>query len=109
LSRLPNAAAVEVDDVKVRDYLLNPANIQNRGKAGQFRRCGFTRDAWQALSEALRAHGAANLVVQTLSSPHGVKFVVQCHLATPDGRNPCLTSVWIIDAGAERPRLVTAY
>jgi hypothetical protein len=109
VSRLPNAANAGVDDAKARDYLLNPGNVQNRGKAGQFAQYGFTRHGWQELAQALRAHALMNQVVQTVSSAHGMKYVVQCNLPTPDGRNPCLRSVWIIDIGEQRPRLVTAY
>ena len=109
MTSLPNAAEAIVDAVKVRDYLLNPGNLQNRGKAGQFGKYGFRRDDWQVLADALLAHAVVNNVVRTASSPHGVKYVVQCSLETPDRRNPCLRSVWFLNAGGQRPRLVTAY
>jgi hypothetical protein len=109
LSRLPQAETAIVDAAKVRDYLLNAENEQNRGKAGLFGKFGFKRERWQQLAEALRAHCATNEVVEVSSSPHGEKFVVMCNLATPDGRNPCMRSVWIINAGNTLPRLVTAY
>jgi hypothetical protein len=38
-----------------------------------------------------------------LRSPHGVKYVVECSLETPDRRNPCLRSVWIIETGQDCP------
>ncbi|MBV9734399.1 MAG: hypothetical protein JO209_00715 [Acidisphaera sp.] len=38
----------------------------------------------------------------------GIKYVVRCVLTTPDGRDPCVLSVWIDDA-VGRPRFVTAY
>ncbi len=109
MSQLPNAALAHVEDVKVRDYLLNPGNLQNQGKAGQFERYGFVRDHWQVLADALCKHPTINPVVRMVSSPHGVKYVVECSLETPDHRNPCLRSVWIIEDGQDRPRLVTAY
>jgi len=109
VSQLPNAALAHVEDVKVRDYLLNPGNLQNQGKAGQFGQYGFVRDHWQVLADALCKHPAINPVVRIAASPHGVKYVVECSLETPDRRNPCLRSVWIIETGQDRPRLVTAY
>jgi len=109
VSQLPNAALAHVGDAKVRNYLLNPGNLQNQGKAGQFGQYGFVRDQWQVLADALCKHPAINPVVRTAASPHGVKYVVECSLETPDRRNPCLRSVWIIEYGQERPRLVTAY
>jgi len=109
VSQLPNAALAFVEDAKVRDYLLNPGNLQNQGKAGQFGQYGFVRDQWQILADALCKHPTINPVVRVVASPHGVKYVVACSLETPDHRNPCLRSVWIIEDGQDRPRLVTAY
>ncbi len=109
MSQLPNAALAHVEDAKVRNYLLNPGNLQNQGKAGQFGQYGFVQDQWQVLADALCKHPTVNPVVRTVASPHGVKYVVECSLETPDRRNPCLRSVWIIEYGQERPRLVTAY
>ena len=109
MSQLPNAALAHVEDVKVRDYLLNPGNLQNQGKAGQFGRYGFVQDQWQVLADALCKHPTVNQVVRMVASPHGVKYVVECSLETPGRRNPCLRSVWIIETGQDRPRLVTAH
>jgi hypothetical protein len=109
VSKLPGLAAIQVDDVKVRDYLLNPHNPQNGGKSGLFTRLGFSRERWAELAQALRQHPVVNDVVSTVESSHGVKYVVECALHTPDGRNPCLRSVWIMQPGRAGPRLVTAY
>jgi hypothetical protein len=109
VSKLPGLPAIQVDDVKVRDYLLNPENPQNSGKAGLFTRFGFSRERWAELAESLGRHPVFNDVISTVSSSHGVKYVVQCALQTPDGRNPCLRSVWIVQPGRPGPRLVTAY
>jgi len=109
VSHLPDAASASIDDAKTRDYLLNPCNPQNRGKAGLFGAFGFTREGWRVLAASLLQHPMENEAVEVAPSVHGVKWVVRCSLRTPDGRNPCLTSVWIVDAGQERPRFVTAY
>jgi hypothetical protein len=109
VSRLPGAAACRVDDAKIRDYLLNPDNRQNSGKAWLFERFGFRRADCPLLTAALQAHVLANDVLRTSASVHGTKYVVRCNLPTPDQRNPCLTSVWIIEAGQTTPKLVTAY
>ena len=109
MSQLPNAASALVDDVKVRDYLLNGNNPQNAGKAALFERSGFDPLRWDILADALRAHPLQNEVVRTVPSPHGIKYVVECMIKTPDGRNPCMISVWIIENGRDLARLVTAY
>jgi uncharacterized protein DUF6883 len=43
------------------------------------------------------------------ASKHGTKYVLECAMDTPDGNNPCVRSVWIMEAGQNSPRLVTAY
>lgn len=105
--RLPVGAVVA--DAKVRDYLLDRSNAQNGGKAALFGQFGFVRDDWPVLALALSQHAVDNEVVAESVSAHGVKYVVRCNLDSPDGRNPCLTSVWIVDADGRIPRLVTAY
>ncbi len=107
--KLPNAGAAVVDRLKITGYLLNPLNAQNQGKARQFGQFGFLASDWQALATALAEHPVINDVSETERSPYGIKYVVECHLTTPDGRNPCLRSVWMVDNGQSTPRLVTAY
>lgn len=104
--RLPGADAAFVDLRKIADYLLNPAHPQNGGKAGFFFRHGFVADS---LATSLADYPQRNPLAREQASLHGRKFVVHCTIASPDGRNPCITSIWIVDSGDDRPRLVTAY
>ncbi len=105
--KLPTGAVV--DDAKVRDYLLNPDNLQNRGNAGLFGPFGFTSDEWRVLAASLLRHSIDNEIASETVSPQGTKYVVRCNLVSPDGSNPCLTSVWIVDTGGLIPRLVAAF
>ena len=107
--KLPNDGAAVVDRRKITGYLLDPLNAQNQGKARHFGQFGFVASEWQALATALTEHPITNDVIKTERSPYGMKYVVECNLTTPDGRNPCLRSVWIVDNGQSIPRLVTAY
>ena len=109
MSRLPGADRAVVADAKVRDYLLNPGNIQNRGKAALFEAFGFSRENWNVLREALASHAMLNLVADVSNSSHGTKYVVRCNMVSPDGRDPCMVTVWIIDKEQGTPRLVTSY
>lgn len=106
MTHLPGAATAFVDPRKISAYLLNAAHPQNGGKAGFFRDHGF--DA-ETLTVSLAEHPVQHPVATDQTSPHGRKFAVHCTLTCPDGRRPCITSIWIIDAGDERPRFVTAY
>jgi len=106
---LPNAAAVEIAREKITDYLLNPQHPDGAGKAAFFAAHGFTVEEWQVLADALRRLAASCPVAKKVDSPHGTKYVVDGSLATPVGETPLVRTVWIVDQGADNPRLVTAY
>ncbi|MDQ1354615.1 MAG: hypothetical protein QG657_4924, partial [Acidobacteriota bacterium] len=44
-----------------------------------------------------------------ISSPHGMKYIIEGTLETPVGILVKVRTVWIIDAGEDCPRFVTAY
>jgi hypothetical protein len=52
--------------------------------------------------------GAAIVGLKPAHARHGLKYEVKCTLRTPDGRDPCLTTIWTVERGRP-PRLVTAY
>jgi hypothetical protein len=104
---LPNADRVVVDLVKVRDYLLNASHPDNGGKAQFFVTLGLSEPA--ALIESLRRVAVVGEVALEAESPHGLTFVVDGTLQTPSGRQATVRTVWIIDAGEDTPRLITAY
>jgi filamentous hemagglutinin len=105
---LPDAARAQVERKKVRDYLLNPQHPQNGGKAAFSTAFGFNRFSWSLLGSALAQHPKSHAVAAVSHSVHGVKYEVRCSVQSPDGRNPCITSMWIIEPELP-PRLVTAY
>jgi hypothetical protein len=106
---LPNSDRVRIDQAKVTDYLLAPDHPEGASKAAFFVRFGFTLVEWQVLTEALTAHARANPVASMTASEHGVKYRVDGPIHCPDGRSPMIRTVWIVDAGSEIPRLVTAH
>jgi hypothetical protein len=107
--RLPNAENAWVEVAKARDYLLAIDHREGGGKAGFFVGFGFFQEQWENLADALLGHGAGNDVARVIETPYGTKFVIEGILETPDGRNPRVRSVWLIDIGTDKPRLVTAY
>lgn len=107
--RLPNADNVLVQVAKARDYLLAPDHPEGGDKSGFFVRFNFYRERWEVLADALQVHGVSNEVTNVIETSHGMKFVVEGILETPDGRNPHTRSVWLIDNGSDIPRLITAY
>lgn len=105
--KLPRHEQAVVERSKIVGYLL--AHEDNSGKAGFFTRFGFTQSHWRVFAALLLRHAAQNEVERVEESAFGVKYVIEGPLITPDGRNPQIRSVWIIDRGEVRPRLVTAY
>jgi hypothetical protein len=106
--QLPGAANATLDDTKITGYLLDPTHPLGASKERFFTAFGFSLANWQVLKTALLAHPIHNLVAAQSASAWGAKYEVQCSLTTPDQRNPCIVSVWIIEPGND-PRFVTAY
>ena len=110
MSQLPGAANATVDDAKIIQYLLNPAHsVQAAGKAKFFVACGFSQTDWEELKKALLEHPRVNAVTDSATTQFGEKYEVSCSLVTPDGCNPCVISIWIVEPPDPSPRFVTAY
>jgi hypothetical protein len=110
MSLLPNAAGAKIPDAKISRYLLDPNHsVQAAAKVRFFEAYGFSRTHWRELRQALLDHPRLNSVTARIATSFGEKYEVSCSLATPDGRNPCIISVWITEPADPDPRLVTAY
>ena len=106
---LPNSHCASVARQIIVDYLLNPNHIRGNSKAKFFRMFGFGVASWTVLREALIAQGRSNRVVETTQTGYGPRYTVKCNCPSPDGRNPCIFTVWQIDVGSACPRLLTAF
>ena len=106
---LPNADSARVERSKLTDYLLSLDHRDGKTKATFFTRFGFSASQIDVLQFALLRHAATQPVIEMKHSEHGVKYVLECSVESPDQRNPCIRSVWIVDAGQTAPRLVTAF
>lgn len=103
----PDLAQREVALEKISKYLLNDRHPDGRSKAAYFRAFGFAEKRPRELQAALYSHPDRNPVADAKETLHGSNLIVRCTIGTPDARNPCVVSVWMIVA--ERPaRLVTA-
>ncbi len=63
----------------------------------------------QSSSDALVRHAEDNEVTEVVETVHGMKCVVEGPLYCPSRNDASIRSIWIIDKGSERPRLVSAY
>jgi hypothetical protein len=107
--RLPRADVAIVDKVKIIEYLLNPKHADGAPKANFFENLGFRVEAWQELASALKEVAQICPVEQIVESVHGRKYIIEGEITSPAGKTAYVRTVWIVDAGSDLPRLVTAY
>ena len=107
--RLPNADLAVVERAKITDYLLNPEHPDNGGKAAFFVALEFSRSDWDTFANALRTLALTADVTESMETVHGKKYIVDGELENPACKPAWVRSIWIIDAGTNFPRLVTAY
>jgi hypothetical protein len=88
---------------------LNYLLVQDAGKARFFRLFGFDPTRPQELDSALRWHLYNQHYSDVTTTVHGVMYEVTCRVPSPNKRNPCIVSVWMVDAGQTIPRFITAY
>jgi hypothetical protein len=105
---MPEAAQAIVEEKKLIDYLLNNEHPIGKGKAKFFGQHGFSKEQASRMVKALCHHAKNNPVINVEENQFGKKYSVACNIQTPDERDPCILSVWIVEGG-KPPRLVTAY
>jgi hypothetical protein len=107
-SGIPNVERAIVDRRKVADYLLARSHPVGRGKARFFEGLGFSADDPDALETALRSLAADPAQVVQEDTGFGTKYIADGEIRGSVDTAPVRT-VWIIEAGADIPRFVTAY
>jgi filamentous hemagglutinin len=109
MSQLPRVANAILGDRKITQFLLSTVRPTGASEAKFFMSFGFSPGNLAELKSALLNHPLNNPVTSQRSNRFGQKFEVSCSLAAPDGRNPCIISVWIIEPPDANPRFITAY
>jgi hypothetical protein len=107
--KMPNNDQSIVADSKITDYLLSETHEIGKHKADFFKRFGFDISDIETFRNSLIQHSIERDIEQTKSSPFGNKYELKCEIKTPDKRNPCVITVWIVENGEESPKLVTAF
>ncbi|HEY2463314.1 MAG TPA: hypothetical protein VGI32_04600 [Steroidobacteraceae bacterium] len=105
---LLNRTAAVVSPEKLRDYLLSPTHPIGRYKAQFFGSLGYDQNNWQTLDRDLRALLLSS-AEPLQATKYGQKYAVAGSITGPNGRVAEIVAVWIILAGEEMPRFVTAY
>ena len=107
MAKLPNCDSAVVADAKLTDYLLNPVHPSGGPKARFLISFGFASDRMEVARAALLEHARMHEVTAVVQDAFGTIFEVSGPLSSPDGRNPVVTTVWMLDTGAIAPRLIT--
>lgn len=106
---IPNADAAYVPPEKLSDYLLNEQHPVGGSKARWFRSLGYNPADAAVLEQDLLAQVQASENYSEKTTAFGTKYVVSGRISTPNGVDANVTTVWIVEASDNRPRLVTAY
>jgi hypothetical protein len=107
--KLPNNEKAYIPPAKLIDYLLSETHSVGKAKAKLLRSVGFNEANVQMLKEGLLEIAHTQDVVEVITTPHGVKYVINGEIETPVGLVIKMRTIWIIDNGQERLRFVTAY
>jgi hypothetical protein len=108
--KLPHFENAYIPEAKIVKYLLNLSSENGKAKAKFFLAFGFKPEAWEIFADMLKEHAATHDVTRIdKRPPFGTHYVIEGVLNTPDGRNPSVRVVWIVDENDDTPRLVSAY
>jgi hypothetical protein len=107
MATLPNVDQAIVADEKLTDYLMNHTHPRGGPKARFLERFGFSVDRPHELRAAFLAHANQNDISASRDNDFGTIFEIEGELPSPDGRNPQVRTVWMLDTGATAPRLIT--
>ena len=106
---MPNNNQSIVANNKITDYLLSETHEYGKHKARFFKRFGFDIEDVDTFRDSLIRHSIDRDIEKTKKSDFGIKYELKCEIRTPDERNPCIVTVWIVENEHEEPKLVTAY
>jgi hypothetical protein len=107
--QIPNADRAVIDARKLHGYLLSASHPVGRFKAAFFSKLGYSAAKWQVLEADLRGQHLSRSATLRESTPHGRKYEIRSTLRGPSGKEAEVVSVWLIPAGEDVPRLITAH
>jgi len=107
--KLPNGEHAIIASDKLSDYLLSKSHLVGRWKARFFLSIGFKEEDVSELKDALMNVGKNGEVKTAITTDFGVKYTVEGVISGPSGRKAAIRTVWIVEIGQDRPKLVTAY
>src|SRR5436309_12675473 len=106
---LPNAAHAIIAEDKLAGYLLDLGHRRGAGKAKLLYSIGYEASHWQVLANDLRRQHLTSDIVEQRNTIWGKRYDIVAPLIGPVGDTIMFRSVWQIDLGSDRPRLITMY
>ncbi len=106
---IPNADRAVIEPAKLHDYLLSRTHPIGRFKAAFFQALGYSSEDWRQLEADLRRQHLPEEATADEPTPYGRKYVIRATLVGPSGASAALVSVWVVRAGEDFARFVTAY
>ncbi|MDX2259325.1 MAG: hypothetical protein NW205_10475 [Hyphomicrobiaceae bacterium] len=107
MPKLPNVESAVVAERKLRHYLFDHEHPEGAPKARFLEGFGYSVERQDELRTALLAHAVAHDINVQRVTEFGILYELIGRLASPDGRNPVVRVVWIVDHGGSVPRFVT--
>ena len=99
-----------VEQSKIKYLLqLSRKNSYTDSKVQFFDSFGFSMENPSQFVDAIKSHPVTAQLNGKPLSIWGQRFVFVCNIDTPSGKSVCIKSVWQVDVGQVRPRLITAY
>jgi Domain of unknown function (DUF6883) len=106
---IPNADRAVIEAAKLHHYLLSRTHPTGRFKAAFFQALGYSSEDWRQLEADIRSQHLPKDATADEATPYGRKFVIRATLVGPSGDSATLVSVWVVRAGEDFARFVTAY
>jgi len=107
--KIPNNNQSFVADNKITDYLISEIHETGKYKAYFFKSFGFNLKDINILRSSLIQHSKDRSISKIQDSEFGIKYELKCKIKTPDDRNPCIVTVWLVEKESSAPKLITAY
>ncbi|MEX2172078.1 MAG: DUF6883 domain-containing protein [Pirellulales bacterium] len=107
--KLPNAEHAIIAEDKLAEYLLDLDHRRGGTKAKLLHLLGYEVQHWQQLADDLRQQHLMTDVVEERDTVWGRRYEVVAPLTGPTGDTVLFRSIWQIDLGSNRPRLITMY
>ena len=106
--QLPNRALATIAREKLTEYLLNTRHKRGGTKARLLAQFVYTVQHWRRLEADIRS-GLDAEVDLVRPTGYGTRYEIRMTLQTPRGVPLIVRTIWQIDNGRERSRLITLY